>query len=156
MGAAFLAPLQPPIRSLVIPPPIPHLQVFSRPTLLADSLWIPYGVSAAGVRAACEEATQLREGAPLSAVFCHADVIGGLMNENVRCEGGVPPDAFPPPPTLVYSGHYHKPHVLESRVARGRTIRYVGSPYQERVAHRFVSQAQMSHLYIYIYIYIYI
>ena len=137
-GRRLLAPLQPPIRSLVIPPPIPHLQVFSRPTLLGDSLWIPYGVSEEGVRAACEKATERKA---LSAVFCHADVIGGLMNENVRCcEGGVRPAAFPPPPTLVYSGHYHKPHVVDRSIAGDRIIRYVGSPYQERVAHRFVSQ----------------
>ena len=34
----------------------------------------------------------------------------------------------------VYSGHYHKPHAVPSRTARGRSIRYIGSPYQTSMA----------------------
>jgi len=58
-----------------------RISVFSRPTLVADSLWIPYGIDEAGVRNACDEAAALcaaaEPGRPLAAVFCHADVIGG-------------------------------------------------------------------------------
>jgi hypothetical protein len=120
------------------------ISVFSRPTLVGDSLWLPYGIDEAGVRAACAEAEQLcaraaaevvvgtmggavggavgsgadrasdgamdvapgvRVGqsmgvAPgrLAAVFCHADVVGGLMNDGASAMRGVPPDAFPRSP----------------------------------------------------------
>ena len=63
-------------------------------------------------------------------VFCHADIVGGLMNEGVAATRGRPPDAFPPLPTIVYSGHCHKPHTVAEPTARGRLIRYAGSPYQ--------------------------
>ena len=107
------------------------VRVFSRPTQLGDSLWVPYGTTALELRAACAEAAAAR---PLAAVFCHADIVGGLMNEGVASTQGLPPDAFPPLPTLVYSGHYHKPHVVAEQVARGRYIRYPGTPYQTSMA----------------------
>jgi len=56
------------------------------------------------------------------------------MNDGAAAMRGVPPDAFPLPPVLVYSGHYHKPHLIPERTARGRSIRYVGSPYQTSMA----------------------
>jgi len=107
------------------------IRVFSRPTRLADSLWVPYGTSADELRAACARA---QAHAPLAAVFCHADIVGGLMNEGVAATRGLPPDAFPPLPTIVYSGHYHKPHTVAEPTARGRLIRYAGSPYQTSMA----------------------
>ncbi len=112
------------------------LRVFSRPTLVGDSLWLPYGVPEPAVRAACDAAATACADRPngLAAVFCHADVVGGLMNENRAAERGVPADAFPPPPTRVYSGHYHKPHVVSEPAARGRRITYVGTPYQTSMA----------------------
>ena len=119
------------------------VRVFSRPTLLDNALWVPYGTSAAQLRAACDAATALRrdeskepesDNAALDAVFCHADIVGGLMNEGVAATVGLPPDAFPLPPTQVYSGHYHKPHLVPEPAAKGRSIRYVGSPYQLSMA----------------------
>ena len=109
----------------------PSVRVFSRPTVLADSLWVPYGTTATELRAACKRA---QAKAPLAAVFCHADIVGGLMNEGVSATQGLPPEAFPPLPTRVYSGHYHKPHVVAEPTARGRHIRYAGSPYQTSMA----------------------
>ena len=110
-------------------------RVFSAPTLLGDSLWVPYGVTAAELRVACAAAAAAQpDGAPLGAVFCHADVVGGLMNEGVASRHGLPPDAFPPLPTRVYSGHYHKPHVIAEPLAKGRYIRYAGTPYQTSMA----------------------
>ena len=85
-----------------------NVRVFSRPTLLGDSLWVPYGTSAEALRNACKSAQEAAGGQPLSAVFCHADVVGGLMNEGVANSQGLPPTAFPPLPTRIYSGHYHK------------------------------------------------
>ena len=108
------------------------VRVFSKPTLLDDSLFVPYGTSPETLKAACESASVER---PLGAIFCHADVVGGIMNENgVLSSTGLPPEAFPPLPTRVYSGHYHKPHVVSEPHARGRHIQYVGSPYQTSMA----------------------
>ena len=95
------------------------VRVFSRPTLLGDSLWVPYGTTAHVLRAASSSAEAALGGRPLSAVFCHADVVGGLMNEGVAASQGLPPIAFPPLPTIVYSGHYHKPHVVPEPAAKG-------------------------------------
>lgn len=109
------------------------IRVFSQPTLLGDSLWVPFGTSAEELRTACESA-ESAAGGPLSAIFCHADIVGGLMNEGLANSQGLPPTAFPPLPTRVYSGHYHKPHVVAEPMARGRYIRYAGSPYQTSMA----------------------
>ena len=113
---------------------LPHrVHVFSQPTLLGGSLWVPYGaLTADGMRAACAEAQACEGG--LDAVFCHADVVGGLMNDGTAAALGLPADAFPPSPVRVYSGHYHKPHHVAEPAARGRTIRYVGSSYQTSMA----------------------
>ncbi len=43
---------------------------------------------------------------------------------------GLTADAFPLPPVRVFSGHYHNPHSVPEPAAKGRAIRYVGSPYQ--------------------------
>ena len=76
------------------------VRVFSRPTLLDNALWVPYGTSAAQLRAACDAATALRrdeskepesDNAALDAVFCHADIVGGLMNEGVAATVGLLP-----------------------------------------------------------------
>ena len=112
-----------------------NVHVFSRPTLLDDALWAPYGTSEAQLEAACAEAAAAC--APiggLSAVFCHADIVGGLMSEDRAATVGLPPAAFPAAPVRVYSGHYHKPHVVAEPTAKGRHIRYVGSPYQTSMA----------------------
>lgn len=46
------------------------------------------------------------------------------MNEAFQAKEGLPPDLFPAScPT--YTGHYHKPHVVENT-----NIQYIGSPYQ--------------------------
>ena len=40
-----------------------RVRVFSRPTLLGDALWVPYGTSAVQLRAACDEAVATRASA---------------------------------------------------------------------------------------------
>ena len=112
-----------------------NVHVFSRPTLLDDALWAPYGTSEAQLEAACAEAAAAcAPSGGLSAVFCHADIVGGLMSEDRAATVGLPPAAFPAAPVRVYSGHYHKPHVVAEPTAKGRHIRYVGSPYQTSMA----------------------
>ena len=47
-----------------------------------------------------------------------------MMNEAFQAKEGLPPDLFPEDiPT--YTGHYHKPHMVDNS-----NIRYIGSPYQ--------------------------
>ncbi|KAL1503956.1 hypothetical protein AB1Y20_010374 [Prymnesium parvum] len=102
--------------------------VFSRATRLGDSLWAPYGTTAAQIAAACAAPPQV------AAVFCHADIVGARMSETRLATDGLSAGAFPPPPARVYSGHYHKPHLVPSPAACGREIRYVGSPYETRAS----------------------
>ena len=46
------------------------------------------------------------------------------MNESFQAKEGLPPDLFPEG-VPIYTGHYHKPHVVENT-----NIHYIGSPYQ--------------------------
>lgn len=50
--------------------------------------------------------------------------MGAMMNEAFQAKEGLPPDLFPDR-VPTYTGHYHKPHVVENT-----NIQYVGSPYQ--------------------------
>ena len=60
----------------------------------------------------------------------YADVTGAYMNDLIRSTGGVAPAYFPPD-IPIYSGHFHKPHMVEQpKAAPGVKIRYVGSPYE--------------------------
>ena len=62
------------------------------------------------------------------AIFCHADVTGAYMNDQIISLGGVPPYLFPPR-VRIYSGHFHKPHTV-THASSGVSIEYLGSPYQ--------------------------
>ena len=65
-----------------------------------------------------------------SAVFVHADVTGAYMNDLIVSSHGVSPAYFPPN-IPIYSGHFHKPHLVKQPIsAPGVEIRYVGSPYE--------------------------
>jgi DNA repair exonuclease SbcCD nuclease subunit len=46
------------------------------------------------------------------------------LNEASQAKEGIEPSVFPQD-LPVYTGHYHKPHVV-----KGTRIEYVGSPYQ--------------------------
>ena len=50
--------------------------------------------------------------------------MGAMMNESFQAKEGLPPDLFPEG-VPTYTGHYHKPHVVENT-----NIQYIGSPYQ--------------------------
>lgn len=45
------------------------------------------------------------------ALFIHADVTGSMMNDLIASQGGIPPSRFPSK-KQIYSGHFHKPHVV--------------------------------------------
>jgi len=50
--------------------------------------------------------------------------VGAFLNEASQAKEGIEPSVFPQD-MPVYTGHYHKPHVV-----KGTRIEYVGSPYQ--------------------------
>lgn len=50
--------------------------------------------------------------------------MGAFLNEASQAKEGIEPSVFPQH-VPVYTGHYHKPHVV-----KGTRIEYVGSPYQ--------------------------
>lgn len=50
--------------------------------------------------------------------------VGAFLNEEFQAKEGIEPSIFPSD-LPVYTGHYHKPHVV-----KGTQIEYVGSPYQ--------------------------
>ena len=50
--------------------------------------------------------------------------VGAVMNDSMVSRHGMSPSIFPPG-LPVYSGHYHKPHVVA-----GSSIEYIGSPMQ--------------------------
>ena len=65
------------------------------------------------------------------ALFVHADVKGASMNDLIPSQHGLSASIFPAN-KYVYSGHFHKPHVVHvgKKSATCTSIRYVGSPYQ--------------------------
>lgn len=98
--------------------------VVDRPTILYDALWVPYRRhknDVVDIMGACDELVQTRN---IEAVFAHVDVVGAKLNDSFQALNGIEPAVFPQG-IPIYSGHYHKPHMVP-----GTNIRYVGSPYQ--------------------------
>jgi Calcineurin-like phosphoesterase len=97
--------------------------VLSYPTIFLNALFIPH------VRdpSVLESILAAPASPNVPTVFCHADVTGSSMNDNVVSQGGVSPLAFTGR-THVYTGHFHKPHVVHERIV------YLGSPYETSLA----------------------
>ena len=118
------------------PDTLPGPLILSEPTKFAGALFIPH------IRDICTMETVLQSpycqyGSDVDraeAIFCHADVKGGFMNDGIRSVGGVPPHLFPDG-MPIYTGHFHLPHVIKyahiSNADRSPvSIEYLGSPYQ--------------------------
>ena len=101
---------------------IPGPLIFSQPTLFGGALWIPHIRQHAIVQSILSSP----EAQTAKAILCHADITGASMNDLLISTGGVPPKWFPEG-IPVYSGHFHKPHVVPQW---NRCIEYIGSPYQ--------------------------
>jgi len=109
---------------------IPGILLFSQPTKFNNALFVPH------IRdiAAMQSILQSPKASTSQAIFIHADVTGAYMNDLIMSTGGIAPSYFPPN-TPIYSGHFHKPHVVEQPLsAPGVCIRYVGSPYETSLA----------------------
>ncbi|GKY91347.1 hypothetical protein MPSEU_000106900 [Mayamaea pseudoterrestris] len=117
---------------------IPGILIFSHATKFHQALFVPHMRDAAIM----ESIVQSPQALSATALFLHADVTGAYMNDMVQSSGGVPPSMFPSG-KHIYSGHFHKPHVVESSHVR---IEYLGSPYQVSLseAHQDKALAVMS------------
>jgi DNA repair exonuclease SbcCD nuclease subunit len=100
--------------------------VFSHPTKFINGLFVPH------IRdnAVMESVLQSHHADKAAAIFIHADVTGAYMNDQIVSLGGVPPSMFPSHKT-IYSGHFHKPHLVQSGDV---SIEYLGSPYEVSLA----------------------
>ncbi|CAN0382146.1 unnamed protein product, partial [Phaeothamnion confervicola] len=142
--------------------------VFAEPTVFLGALWLPHdrdpqrmavtlaataaeaaavtepgAVMSAGGTAEAAAAAEGSEAAAadgdkvIRAIFCHADVRGAITNGGSGSRAFLGAGAFPAG-IPIYSGHYHKPHIVggsqgRDAAATGR-VRYVGSPYQTTLA----------------------
>ena len=109
---------------------IPGPLIFSHPTIFGRALFIPHLRD----NAIMESVLQSSASQHATAIFCHADVMGAKMNDLIVSQGGVLPQYFPPR-IPIYSGHFHKPHVVSmTKSQKNVDIEYVGSPYETTMA----------------------
>ncbi len=97
--------------------------ILSHPTKFLDAFFIPHIRDKAMMKSILS--SQAAEQS--SALFVHADVKGASMNDLIQSRNGISTTFFPTE-KQIYSGHFHKPHVVTS--SERSKIRYVGSPYQ--------------------------
>lgn len=97
--------------------------LISEPAICLGALWIPYRRDANLMKAILRAGNNNPD---VGIIFCHADVKGAFMNDNMLCKEGIEVENFPSN-IPIFSGHFHKPHTMK----RGNSqLRYLGSPYQ--------------------------
>ncbi|KAJ7549384.1 hypothetical protein O6H91_07G051300 [Diphasiastrum complanatum] len=96
----------------------PQIKVFDEPTEFLGALWLPYRRDHSLLK------KELEQHSAVKAIFAHLDVVGAFMNESFQAEEGVEPCIFPQD-VPVFTGHYHKPHIVQNTL-----IEYIGSSYQ--------------------------
>ena len=102
--------------------------ILSHPTKFMDAFFIPHIRDKSMMKSILSS----KEVAQSSALFVHADVKGASMNDLIQSRNGLSTSFFPTE-KQIYSGHFHKPHIVTSsnnNNERSSKIRYVGSPYQ--------------------------
>ncbi|KAJ1441119.1 hypothetical protein B484DRAFT_476493, partial [Ochromonadaceae sp. CCMP2298] len=97
-----------------------QMLMIDEPAVCMGALWIPYRREAGLMRRVLKTPTDV------SIIFCHADVRGAMMNDNMVSKEGLEISDFPKN-IPIFSGHFHKPHIVERG---GSSLCYVGSPYQ--------------------------
>ncbi|XP_073389591.1 uncharacterized protein [Physcomitrium patens] len=100
----------------------PYIKVISNPVEYLGALWLPFRRDHLLIEQAVQQHGQI------NAIFAHLDIVGAFLNEANQAKDGIEPSVFPQN-VPVYTGHYHKPHVV-----KGSRIEYVGSPYQVSAA----------------------
>ena len=101
---------------------VPGILIFSHPTKFNNALLVPHIRDAAILESILQAPVTLE----CDGLLLHADVTGAYMNDRIVSQGGVPPYMFPSG-KQIYSGHFHKPHVVSTKTVQ---IEYLGSPYQ--------------------------
>jgi len=125
-----LTPLQNAFRIQTDNGEVPGILIFSHPTKFREALFVPHIRDIATMQSILQSQTS----ATSSAIFVHADVTGANMNDLITSTHGVALAYFPPF-IPIYSGHFHKPHIVQKpEAAPGVSIRYVGSPYETTLA----------------------
>ena len=119
---------------------IPGPLILSYPTVFRKALFVPHIRDVATM----ESVLQSQHAQEASALFVHAEVKGALMNDLMISTHGIPPASFPSHKS-IYSGHFHKPHSVQSSrhyqngtdaatTTTTTAIEYLGSPYQVSLA----------------------
>ena len=103
---------------------VPGMLVLSFPTTFMRALFIPHLKKQDSMAWVLQRYNESKH----SAIFCHVDVTGASMNDNIVSQGGISASSFPMSAT-TYTGHYHKRHTVQNS-----NIHYVGSPYQISLA----------------------
>lgn len=85
-----------------------QILMINEPAVCMGALWIPYRRDASLMKAILNQASARQD---ISMVFCHADVKGAYMNDNMRSMDGLDITRFPKD-LPIYSGHFHKPHTI--------------------------------------------
>jgi DNA repair exonuclease SbcCD nuclease subunit len=96
----------------------PFIKVLSSPVEYLGALWLPFRRDHNLIKEAVQQSGSIK------AIFGHLDVVGAFLNEACQAKEGIEASIFPTH-LPVYTGHYHKAHVVE-----GTQIEYIGSPYQ--------------------------
>jgi DNA repair exonuclease SbcCD nuclease subunit len=106
---------------------VPGPLILSHPTIFQNALFVPH-VRDMDIMKSIVQSNKAKES---SALFVHTEVKGALMNDMIVSTNGISPSVFPPQKN-IYSGHFHKPHSVEtsSSSSSSSTIEYIGSPYQ--------------------------
>ena len=103
--------------------------ILSQPTLFRNGLFVPHIRNFDTLKAVV--------GSPQAqmsnALFLHAEVKGAMMNDRLISTNGISPSVFPSE-KHIYSGHFHKPHMVRSKKKGSPTVEYLGSPYQVSLA----------------------
>ncbi|KAG7352086.1 SMC domain containing protein [Nitzschia inconspicua] len=109
--------------------------ILSYPTVFRKGLFVPHIRDTATMESVLQ--SQLAQDA--TALFVHAEVKGALMNDLLISTHGIPPSSFPSHKS-IYSGHFHKPHIVQSSFSRDGaetstvSVEYLGSPYEVSLA----------------------
>ena len=106
---------------------VPGPLILSHPAIFQNALFVPH-VRDMDIMKSIVQSNKAKES---SALFVHTEVKGALMNDMIVSTNGISPSVFPPQKN-IYSGHFHKPHFVEtsSSSSSSSTIEYIGSPYQ--------------------------
>ena len=106
---------------------VPGPLILSHPAIFQNALFVPH-VRDMDIMKSIVQSNKAKES---SALFVHTEVKGALMNDMIVSTNGISPSVFPPQKN-IYSGHFHKPHFVEtsSSSSSSSTIEYIGSSYQ--------------------------